>query len=230
MTDRNAIIDKIDPERGPWAEWRVARAEIPLAPTTEKVMSTATHRLIESVEPDYANLVAHPLANIMPMMSEDEFERHKADIKRNGLQVRIDIFEGMILEGRNRYRALKAIGIVPAEEHFKTFSGTKAEAEAYVISTNLHRRQLNNKQKQEFAQRMIRKYPGESDRALARLTSLSKNTIAAARDALENSPEKRKSDTFAKTWNALSDDQQVSFVLAHQADIRDILATEVRSS
>jgi hypothetical protein len=53
----------------------------------------------------------------------------------------------MILEGRDRYRALKALGIVPAEEHFKLFTGTKAEAEAYVISTNLHRRQLNNKQK-----------------------------------------------------------------------------------
>jgi hypothetical protein len=179
---------------------------------------------------DYTNLGAHPLANIMPMMSDDEFERHKADIKRNGLQVPIDLFEGMILEGRNRYRALCALGVVLGEEHFKHFSGTKAEAEAYVISTNLHRRQLNNKQKQEFAQQMIRKYPNDSDRALARLTSLSKNTIAAARDALENSPEKRKSSAFTKAWNALSDEQQVAFVLAHQADIRDILATEVRST
>jgi ParB-like chromosome segregation protein Spo0J len=193
-------------------------------------MSNAVHRFpVDAVEPDYANLVAHPLAGIMPMMSEDEFERHKADIKRNGLQVRIDLFEGMILEGRNRYRALKALGLVPADEHFKPFAGTRAEAEAYVISTNLHRRQLNNKQKQEFAQQMIRKYPGESDRALGRLTSLSKNTIAAARDALENSPEKRKSDTFAKAWNALSDEQQVSFVLRHAGDIRDILATEAGS-
>jgi hypothetical protein len=77
---------------------------------------------------------------------------------------------------------------------------------------------------------MIAKYPSESDRAIARLTSLSKNTIAAAREAMNNSPEKRKADAFAKAWNALPDDQQVSFVLAHQADIRDILATEVGSS
>jgi hypothetical protein len=76
-------------------------------------MTNAIHRLlVEGVEPDYANLVAHPLASIMPMMSEEEFERYKADIKRNGLQVRIDLFEGMILEGRNRYRALRALGIV----------------------------------------------------------------------------------------------------------------------
>jgi hypothetical protein len=119
---------------------------------------------VESVEPDYSNLSDHPYAGLMPMMSEEERTRQLAtDIKRNGLQVRIDLFEGMILDGRNRYRALKALGIVPAEEHFKIFSGTKAEAEAYVISTNLHRRQLNNKQKQEFAQAMIAKYPDKSD-------------------------------------------------------------------
>ena len=57
---------------------------------------------------------------------------------------------------------------------------------------------------------MIAKYPSESDRAIARLTSLSKNTIAAAREAMNNSPEKRKADAFAKAWNALPDDQQVS--------------------
>ena len=192
-------------------------------------MTNTIHRLaVEAIEPDYASLVDHPFAALMPMMSEEERARQLAsDIKRNGLQVRIDLFEGMILDGRNRYRALKSLGIVPGEEHFKLFTGTKAEAEAYVISTNLHRRQLNNKQKQEFAQAMIAKYPGESDRALARLTSLSKNTIAAAREAMNNSPEKRKSEGFTKAWNALSDEQQVSFVLTHQRDIRDILATEV---
>jgi ParB-like chromosome segregation protein Spo0J len=185
----------------------------------------SVHRLpVESVEPDYASLSDHPFAYLMPMMSEEERARQlAADIKRNGLQVRIDLFEGMILDGRNRYRALKSLGITPAEEHFKIFSGTKAEAEAYVISTNLHRRQLNNKQKQEFAQAMIAKYPDKSDFALGHLTSLSKNTIAAAREAMKNSPEKRRADAFAKAWNALSEEQQVSFVLAHRADIRDML-------
>ena len=187
--------------------------------------------VVEAIEPDYSTLTDHPFASLMPMMSEEERARQLAtDIKRNGLQVRIDLFEGMISDGRNRYRALKALGIVPAEEHFRVFTGTKAEAEAYVISTNLHRRQLNNKQKQEFAQAMIAKYPGESDRAIARLTSLSKNTIAAARDAMNNSPEKLRVEAFEKAWDKLSDDQQVSFVFAHQADIRDILATEVGSN
>jgi hypothetical protein len=76
-------------------------------------MTNALHRLpVEAVEPDYASLSDHPYANLMPMMSEEERARQlAADIKRNGLQVRIDLFEGMILDGRNRYRALKSLGI-----------------------------------------------------------------------------------------------------------------------
>jgi hypothetical protein len=95
-------------------------------------MSNPIHRLnVESVDPDYSTLSDHPYANLMPMMSEEERARQlAADIRRNGLQVRIDLFEGMILDGRNRYRALKSLGITPAEEHFKLFTGTKAEAEA----------------------------------------------------------------------------------------------------
>jgi hypothetical protein len=173
-------------------------------------MTNAIHRLlVEGVEPDYANLVAHPLASIMPMMSEEEFERHKADIKRNGLQVRIDLFEG---------RSSKAGTVTVPCAHSALFSFQalhRYEGRSRSLRHLEHRRQLNNKQKQEFAQMIIRKYPTESDRALARLTSLSKNTIAVARDALENTLEKRKSDAFAKSWIALTDDQQVAFVLEH---------------
>src|SRR5271167_4922313 len=117
--------------------------------------------LIESVEPDYSTLSAHPLAGLMPMMDEQSFELHKADIKRNGLREQIVFYQGAVLDGRNRLKALRAPGITLTAEHFKEWSGTSAEAEAYVISTNLHRRQLNNKQKQEFAQAMILKYPTE---------------------------------------------------------------------
>ena len=132
----------------------------------------------------------------------------------------------MILDGRNRSRAAKELGLKLTAANFKEFTGTAAEAEAFVLSTNLHRRQMNNKQKQKLAQKMIAKYPQESDRALARLTSLSKTTIAAARAALANSPEKRKFDAVVKAWDGLADQQQVDFVLMFQRDIRDILTTE----
>jgi ParB-like chromosome segregation protein Spo0J len=188
-------------------------------------MSTVTK--IAAVEgPTFLDYVAHPLAALMPMMDDDAFTNLKADISRRGIEHAMTTYQGFLLDGRNRYRAAKELGLTLTAANFKDFSGTLVEAEAFVISANLHRRQLNNKQKQEFAQKMIAKYPQESDRALARMTSLSKNTIAAARLALACSPEKRKFDAAVKAWDGLTDQQQVEFVSLFQRDIRDILATE----
>jgi ParB-like chromosome segregation protein Spo0J len=174
-------------------------------------------------EPDYAALVPHPFAALMPMMDEESFRMFKANIAKEGIKEPMSIYQGLLLDGRNRYRAARELGLKLTGAQFKTFDGTPAEAEAFVISANLHRRQLNNKQKQEFAQKMIAKYPDESDRALARMTSLSKSTIAAARDALAHSPDKRKFDAAVNAFDKLSDDQQVEFVSQFAREIRDIL-------
>ncbi len=179
------------------------------------------------VSPSYD---AHPLAALMPMMDDDAFANLKADIAKRGIEHPTTIFQGLLLDGRNRHRAAKELGLKLTAANFKEFTGTLAEAEAFVISANLHRRQLNNKEKQEFAQKMITKYPQESDRGLARMTSLSKSTIAAARSALANSPEKRKFDAAVKAWDGLSDQQQIDLVLMFERDIRDILATEAANS
>jgi ParB-like chromosome segregation protein Spo0J len=172
----------------------------------------------------------HPLAALMPMMDDEAFTNLKADVAKRGIEHQMTIYQGLLLDGRNRMRAARELGLKLTSANFKEFTGTTAEAEAFVISANLHRRQLNNKQKQEFAQKMIAKYPDESDRALARMTSLSKSTIAIARAALANSPEKRKLDAAVKAWDALSDQQQIDFVLRSERDIRDILATEAANS
>jgi ParB-like chromosome segregation protein Spo0J len=175
------------------------------------------------LEPDHLNLTPHPSAALMPMMDEESFKMFKANISKEGIKEPMIIYQGLLLDGRNRYRAARELGLKLTAANFKTFDGTPAEAEAFVISANLHRRQLNNKQKQEFAQKMIVKYPQESDRALARMTSLSKSTIAAARQALAHSPEKRKFDAAVKAFDALSDQQQIELVLMFERDIRDIL-------
>src|SRR5712671_2585308 len=78
------------------------------------------------------DLVAHELANIMPLIVGQDFENLKADIKEKGILEPIRLFEGKILDGRNRYRAAKEVGHEFSAKDFKEFAGSTAEAEAYV--------------------------------------------------------------------------------------------------
>jgi ParB-like chromosome segregation protein Spo0J len=64
---------------------------------------------IKSAPDDYASLVPHELANLLPMQSASEFANLKADIAANGLLQPIWLFEGRILDGRNRYRACREL-------------------------------------------------------------------------------------------------------------------------
>ena len=51
------------------------------------------------------DLALHPLCEIIPPCTDEEFKELKEDIKKNGLQVPIKTFEAKILDGRSRYRA-----------------------------------------------------------------------------------------------------------------------------
>jgi len=83
----------------------------------------------------------HPVANLFPLLSGEEFDALTADIAEHGLRDPICLHtDGSIIDGRNRYRACLAAGVKP---DFYTFDGTDAELLPYVLSLNLHRRHLN---------------------------------------------------------------------------------------
>jgi len=86
-------------------------------------------------------LETHKFADIFPMIGDDELENLKEDIKEYGLLEPIIMYEGKILDGRNRYRASKEIGIEPKFEEYK--GDTPLE---YVLSLNLKRRHLTQSQ------------------------------------------------------------------------------------
>jgi N6-adenosine-specific RNA methylase IME4/ParB-like chromosome segregation protein Spo0J len=81
----------------------------------------------------------HPLANIFPLIEGQAFEDLKADIQAHGVREPIWIYQGQILDGRNRYRAAKAVG---AELNVKQWEGDEDGALSMVLSLNLKRRQL----------------------------------------------------------------------------------------
>jgi ParB-like chromosome segregation protein Spo0J len=56
----------------------------------------------------------HPIANLFPEMTGSDYDALVKDIKSNGLIEPITLFEGKILDGRNRARACLEAEIEPA--------------------------------------------------------------------------------------------------------------------
>ncbi len=83
----------------------------------------------------------HEIANIFPMMTGNDFKELKDDIAANGLREPIYIYEGKILDGRNRYIACMDLGIEPK---YKEFDGDNPVA--FVVSMNIRRRHLTSSQ------------------------------------------------------------------------------------
>jgi phage N-6-adenine-methyltransferase len=84
----------------------------------------------------------HPLADIFPLITGAEFEALRDDIAAHGVREPVILFEGAILDGRNRYRASQAAGVdCPMTEY------RGDDAAAFVVSLNIHRRHLTESQR-----------------------------------------------------------------------------------
>jgi hypothetical protein len=79
------------------------------------------------LEPDHLNLTPHPSAALMPMMDEESFKMFKANISKEGIKEPMIIYQGLLLDGRNRYRAARELGLKLTAANFKTFDGTPAQ-------------------------------------------------------------------------------------------------------
>jgi hypothetical protein len=138
----------------------------------------------------------HPLADIFPLMEGAEFDALVADIKANGLRQRIVIFEGKILDGRNRYRACLAAGKRPlfrpanlAAHELYAFKDPAKDPVAFVISANIHRRHLTPEQKREIIAKLIKAQPEKSNRQIAKVAKADDKTVGAVRVELESTAE-----------------------------------------
>jgi N6-adenosine-specific RNA methylase IME4 len=90
----------------------------------------------------------HPLANIFPLMEGAAFDALVADIKANGVRDPIVMYEDVLLDGRNRWRAAEAAGITITGKDVRQFDPEKdGDPLAWVISKNLQRRHLDESQR-----------------------------------------------------------------------------------
>jgi site-specific DNA-methyltransferase (adenine-specific) len=60
----------------------------------------------------------HPAADAWPMMDDKRFAQLRDDIKKNDQEEPITLCDGMILDGRNRYRACVDLGIAPITREY----------------------------------------------------------------------------------------------------------------
>lgn len=80
----------------------------------------------------------HPIAMRIPEMPPDQYDRLKADIKKNGLREPITLYGGKVLDGRHRDRACNETGVLPRYKDWDC----KGDVVDFVKSMNLSRRHL----------------------------------------------------------------------------------------
>jgi ParB-like chromosome segregation protein Spo0J len=96
-----------------------------------------------------ARPASHPICLLIPSADDDELQDLTDDIRAHGLIAPIVLFEGMILDGRNRAAACERAGIVP---RYVQFEGGRENALILVVSHNLKRRHLT---KQAIADALV---------------------------------------------------------------------------
>jgi len=133
----------------------------------------------------------HPLAELFPLMTDAEINEMAEDIKANGQKSKIVLFDGKILDGRNRYRACLLASVEP---QFTTYAG-KNEV-AFVVSLNLHRRHLTTSQRAVVAAK-ISEASRNSDHPISqenasKMMKVSKDAVIQAKKVIAASPEKTK--------------------------------------
>lgn len=132
----------------------------------------------------FAALQPHSYAEFLPMIaSKHELEALKEGIRKRGLLEPITILDGKILDGRNRHRAI--CELVAYDKNFNYDEVAKFAQvpegftpEQYVITRNLHRRNLNESQRALFAGLMLLEFKEDKTLSKAEKTNLPKGTKA----------------------------------------------------
>lgn len=109
----------------------------------------------------------HPIANIWPLLADDELQELVTDIAANGLHYAIWRHrDGRIIDGRNRWTACQKAGVECPSNTYMGDDG--AELVAFVVSLNEKRRHLSESQRAMVAARIeqLRQGRPEKDASL----------------------------------------------------------------
>jgi len=106
---------------------------------------------------DDENVQPHPLALLLPEMSDEEFDALTASIRDHGQLVPAHAHRGLLLDGRHRAWACRQLGI---DLQIAEFDGDDDDARAFVLASNVHRRHLSTSQRAIAAAALALRSPG----------------------------------------------------------------------
>jgi hypothetical protein len=92
----------------------------------------------------------HKVVNLFPPMQQDERTALTNDIRLHGLRSPVIMWQGQVVDGRNRMIAVETIleeDDVQVEIEFVDLDCTEAEMLSHIVSLNMNRRQLSSSQK-----------------------------------------------------------------------------------
>jgi ParB-like chromosome segregation protein Spo0J len=114
-------------------------------------------------------LTLHPLAELFPPMSDDDYQALKADIARRGQLNPLTVHDGQVLDGRHRWHACCELGILC---HVRDLAAGVDPVD-YVVAQNLHRRHLTESQRSMVAGKLAtlkRGRPSEENGPIGRFS------------------------------------------------------------
>ena len=117
----------------------------------------------------------HPVANLFPLMSAAALDSLAENIKKNGLQNPIELFQGKVLDGRNRALACEWAGVQPRFVKWKPEGISPLE---YVVTQNLERRHLTVDQRAALAAKLV---PRLAEEAQERQKAAGKHGVKGGR-------------------------------------------------
>lgn len=94
----------------------------------------------------------HEYAAQVPEPTASEYAALYEDIRAHGLREPVVLYADKVLDGRTRESICHALGIEIAT---REFAGTEADAAAFVVSANVHRRHLTTPQRAMVAARLL---------------------------------------------------------------------------
>jgi len=134
---------------------------------------------VDISQPFYSDDVylEHPEAKRFEMMGQAEIEILGSSIATDGQKSPIELYQGKILDGRNRYHACKSFNITPIFVHLPDDTNPRS----HVIARNVHRRHLSPAQMADLAlEELDEEKKKAKNRKLDQLIQNKKNTVGVS--------------------------------------------------